>query len=152
MINFKSALTMAAIAGIGLAPMTLACPDHAQSYNTTISSPAVINRPVTLKDTTKITTKSVVTKHGFARNSCGVPFRTSKTSTNTTSRTIEKPVTIDTPQPQAMAPAPLVQQACTQPILIEQPVLAQPACDTVNEQPIVVNTRDRHHLFQLTLF
>lgn len=155
MINFKSALTMAAVAGVGLAQMSLACPNSASQenlINTTTSSPAVIDRPVTLHDTTKTVTKNVVIKHGIRRDECGNAHRTASTHTSTYTKTIDKPVTIQAPQATA-APlaAPLVEQpAClNQPVILEQPALTQPV---ESSAPIIVNTRDRHHLLELKLF
>jgi hypothetical protein len=159
MINFKSALTMAAIAGVGLAQMSLACPNSASQgnlINTTTSSPAVIQsnntNPTILHDTTKIVTKSVVVKRGIRRDACGNAHRTASTHTSTISKTFEKPVTIPAPKPAAaLAPAPLAEEpAClNQPVLLEQPAYTEPV---VNSSPIIVNSRDRHHLLELKIF
>lgn len=70
---------------------------------------------------------------------------TSRATYTTVTRTIEKPVYVDKPVLVQPAPEPI------QPVILQQPVL-QPPCENVIEQPMVINHRERWHLFQLQIF
>jgi hypothetical protein len=81
--------------------------------------------------------------HMVRRHAVSFAPTTTRDVYTTVTRTIEKPVYIDKPVIAAPAPEPVVQ-----PVILEQ----QPQCESVIEQPMIIEHRERWHLFQLKIF